>query len=41
MAEKKQALKEKMAKDKEQGLEQTDKIAQAMARVKKTKEDNA
>jgi len=40
MAEKKQALKEKMAKDKEQGLEQTDKIAQAMARVKKTKEDN-
>ena len=40
MAEKKQALKEKMAKDKEQGLEQTDKIAQAMARVKKAMEDN-
>jgi len=41
MAEKKQALKEKMAKDKQADSAQKDKIAQAMARVKKTKEDNA
>jgi electron transport complex protein RnfC len=39
MATKKKALKEKMAKDK--GNTQKDKIAQAMARIKKTKEDNA
>ena len=41
MAAKKKALKEKMAKDKEKNQEQEDKIAQAMARVKKSKEDNA
>jgi len=41
MAAKKQALKEKMAKDKDKNQEQKDKIAQAMARVKKSKEDNA
>ncbi len=41
MVEKKQALKDKMAKDKEQGQVQKDKIAQAMARVNKTKEKNA
>lgn len=41
MAAKKKALKEKMAKDKDKGNTQKDKIAQAMARIKKTKEDNA
>ena len=41
MADKKQALKEKMAKDKVQGQAQKDKIAQAMERVKKNKEKNA
>ena len=35
------ALKEKMAKDKDKGNTQKDKIAQAMARIKKTNEDNA
>ena len=40
MADKKQALKEKMAKDKVQGQAQKDKIAQAMERVKKNKEKN-
>ncbi|SHN90564.1 Electron transport complex protein RnfC [Bathymodiolus heckerae thiotrophic gill symbiont] len=41
MSVKKIALKEKMAKDKEKGQVQKDKITQAMARIKKTKEDNA
>ncbi|WP_428086329.1 electron transport complex subunit RsxC [Candidatus Thioglobus sp.] len=41
MALKKKALKEKMAQDKQQGQVQKDKIAEAMARVKKSKEDNA
>ncbi|MCH9711136.1 MAG: electron transport complex subunit RsxC [Proteobacteria bacterium] len=41
MADKKQALKEKMAKDKAQGQVQKDKIAQAMARVNKKKDKNA
>ncbi len=41
MAAKKKALKEKMAKETGKGNAQQDKIAQAMARIKKTKEDNA